>query len=194
MDNVKGLTACAGIAYIKDSYPFHYGINLAEELTGEAKKHSKSKNIQGKVGNDTIPSSLSFYKVQASFTDDLSEMKKRTHCAEHSGVNFDYGPYFMDEIDSFVCIKELDDKLEILQKHKKDKSKGISKLRQYISELYKDKYKAKFMMDRMSTINESLYKDLKLNKEVANSEVESRKSILNDLIQLHTFKEAYNEN
>lgn len=33
----NGLTACAGIAFIKSSYPFHYGYDLAETLCTQAK-------------------------------------------------------------------------------------------------------------------------------------------------------------
>jgi chaperonin cofactor prefoldin len=187
--SIKGLTACAGIAYIKDSYPFHYGVSLAEELTGEAKKLSKSEIIQSKVGKNVIPSSLSFYKVQSSFTDDLKKMKKRTHFAEESNISFDYGPYFIDNIEGESCVEELDNKLEHLQEYKSDKSKGVSKLRQYISELYKDKAKAKFMMDRISSVNRDFYKNLKLDEER-----KKQTSILNDLIQLHTFKITYDEN
>ena len=29
----EGLTACAGIAYVKESYPLHYALDLAEQLT-----------------------------------------------------------------------------------------------------------------------------------------------------------------
>ena len=188
-NNIKGLTACAGIAYIKDSYPFHYGVNLAESLVKEAKKVSKSDKIkQVKDRKNDIPSSLAFYKVQSSFTDELSEMKKRTHCAKASGVSFDYGPYFIDEIDGFATVKELDFRLEKLQEYRSDKSKGVSKLRQYISELYKDKSKAEFLMNRISNVNKEFYKDLNLE-----SERKKDTTLLNDLIQLHTFKEAYNE-
>jgi len=186
--DIKGLTACAGIAYIKDSYPFHYGVHLAESLVGEAKKLSKSDDVAEKVGKNVIPSSLAFYKVQSSYTDELKDMKERTHFAKASDVNFDYGPYFIDNIEGFAHIKELDEKLEKLQDYKTVKSKGISKIRQYISELYKDKSKAKFMMDRISKVNKNFYQDLKLE-----SERKKDKMILNDLIQLHTFKEAYND-
>ena len=186
---MNGLTACAGITFIKDSYPFHYGIHLAEELTGEAKKLSKSEDVQKIVNRVKIPSSLSFYKVQSSFTEDLKEMKKRTQFTGKSNVRFDYGPYFIDEIDGFACVKELDEKLEIIQKHKTDKSKGVSKLRQYISELYIDESKSEFLLNRMSKVNKAFYDELKLE-----SERKKDKMILNDLIQLHTFKEAYHEN
>ncbi|SHO80441.1 FIG00471280: hypothetical protein [hydrothermal vent metagenome] len=48
------LTACAGIAYCNEKYPFHYAVDLAEALCGVAKNHSNREhsclmfhNIQG---------------------------------------------------------------------------------------------------------------------------------------------------
>ena len=41
----KRLTACAGIAYIKSSFPFYYGYNLAEALCSQAKKDAKNSLI-----------------------------------------------------------------------------------------------------------------------------------------------------
>jgi CRISPR/Cas system-associated protein Cas10 (large subunit of type III CRISPR-Cas system) len=35
------LTACAGIAYVKSSYPFHYAVDLAKQLCKRAKKKTK---------------------------------------------------------------------------------------------------------------------------------------------------------
>jgi hypothetical protein len=177
------LTACAGIAYIKDSYPFHYGVDLAESLTKEAKKFSRL------VDKDNQPSSLSFYKVQSSFTDELKEMKMRTHEASESNVSFDYGPYLLTENGNFAHIGELDNLLVNLEKYITDKTKGISKLRQWISELHKDKSKAQFMLNRIKSVNKDFYSELKL-VNVENS----RKIIYNDLIQLHTFKNLYHGN
>ncbi len=39
-----GLTACAGIAFVKSGYPFHLAYDLAEALCKEAKKVAKPKN------------------------------------------------------------------------------------------------------------------------------------------------------
>ena len=188
-NSIKGLTACAGIAYIKDSYPFHYGIDLAEDLTGKAKELSKSNEVQALVSDNEIPSSIAMYKVQSSFTDKLDEMKKRTHHANQSNIRFDYGPYLLKKYEGFACVDELDEKLNVLQNYVSDKSKGVSKLRQYISQLYKDQSVAKFMMDRIYTINKKFYEDLNLEKERA-KEV----TLLNDLLQLHTFNQAYKTN
>ncbi|WBM74943.1 Cas10/Cmr2 second palm domain-containing protein [Saprospira grandis] len=55
------LTACAGIAYIKSKYPFHYGFKLAKDLCTYAKSKSRDKNLR------TTPASISFHKVETSF-------------------------------------------------------------------------------------------------------------------------------
>ena len=47
----NGLTACAGIAFIKSSYPFHYGYDLAETLCTQAKIVSKNPLIQKDAPN-----------------------------------------------------------------------------------------------------------------------------------------------
>lgn len=196
----KYLTACAGIAYIKTNYPFHYGIGLAESLTSEAKKFSKSKEVQG---NDELPpSSLSFYKVQASFIEDLKEMKKRTHCAQKSNVRFDYGPYLIHKNNGHPYITELDDLLKVLKDKKTDKSKGVSKLRQWISELYDDSSKAEFMRKRIISVNKPFAENLNLQRPFIEREIkiESGKSekrtftIYKDLIDLHNFKIQGDEN
>lgn len=185
----NGITACAGIAYIKESYPFHYGVHLAELLTGKAKKFSKQdkfKDSSNESGIHIPPSSLAFYKVQSSFIESLEEMTEKTLFAERSNVSFDYGPYLIHEKSSEPNVKMLIDKLNTLKDevdNKKDKSKGVSKLRQWISELYKDKATAEFMLERMETINSSLYKDLKLEEEKNSS-----KTIIYDVIQLHSLK------
>ncbi len=174
----KGLTACAGIAYIKESYPFHYGVHLAESLTAEAKKFSKG------IDSESVPSSLSFYKVQSSFIDELESMKARTHFAKKSNISFDYGPYLIaDGNNGYAVISELEEKLDTLEKLQKADSKGISKLRQWLSELHRDKSKADFMMTRIETVNKDIYQALKLESAIKNN-----KTILQDLIHLNTFK------
>ncbi|MEA2040999.1 MAG: hypothetical protein U9N85_00410, partial [Bacteroidota bacterium] len=121
------LTACAGIAYIKDKYPFHYGVHLAESLVKEAKKFSKEE--VRKNAKELAPSSIAFYKVQSSFTDDLKDMKARTHYADASKVSFDYGPYLLEKKGDFANVGELDKLLDELKGFATKDSKGISKLR-----------------------------------------------------------------
>ncbi len=211
----NGITACAGIAYIKEKYPFHYGVHLAELLTSKAKKFSKDDKFQKYTNNESInipPSSLSFYKVQSSFIESLEDMTEKTLIADISKVSFDYGPYLIHPDKGEPNVEMLDAKLKVLTKEAKpenDKSKGISKLRQWISELYKDKSTADFMMARMeqtekSRGDKSLYKRLDLestlekivymekqiakNKEQNKKPLPEYKTIIYDVIQLHSLK------
>ncbi len=58
----SGLSACAGIAYVKESYPFDRAFDLAEALCEQAKK--RVKNINKHYGK--VPSALAFHKVTSS--------------------------------------------------------------------------------------------------------------------------------
>jgi len=83
--NKYSLTACAGIAYIKSSYPFYYGYNLAEALCSRAKKDAKSKKMidlynpksEEDKKNKKVPSCLMFHKVQSSFVEEYDEIVKK---------------------------------------------------------------------------------------------------------------------
>jgi len=186
-NGVNYLTACAGIAYIKDSYPFHYGVHLAEELTKEAKKVSKSDKVMG--NKEMPPASLAFYKVQSSFTENLDNMVKRTHYI--NGKNkFFASPYFIDKIEGQSSVDELNKLMAELNKYANNKTKGVSKIRQWITELHKNQAKAKLMMDRIEEVNAShddnIYKDLTLKNEK-----DKEPTILMDLIDLHNFNYMY---
>ncbi len=211
----NGITACAGIAYIKEKYPFHYGVDLADLLTGKAKKFSKDDKFKKYTDNENInipPSSLSFYKVQSSFIESLEDMTKKTLTADISKVSFDYGPYLIHAQEGKASVEMLHEKLKELAKEatpENDKSKRVSKLRQWISELYKDKSTADFMMARMeqtekSRGDESLYKRLDLEstlekivyteEQIAKNKEQNKKplpvyeTIIYDVIQLHSLK------
>ena len=178
----QGLTACAGIAYIKQSYPFHYGVRLAEDLTAEAKTFSKN------INSDFAPSSLNFYKVQASFIDKLSVMKKRTHTPIRDGISFDNGPYLINQMEDKAGIEELQQSLDFIIGEKKKDKTSIAKLRQLAAELHKDKSKAIFMLDRMENKNEAIFKELNLKKlrdSLTNDHPET--TLINDLIVLSSF-------
>lgn len=75
-DGTDCLSACAGVAFIKSSYPFYYGYDLAEALCGEAKKVAKS----GLEKNHAVKSCLMFHKVQDSFVTSYSDIVKRELC------------------------------------------------------------------------------------------------------------------
>ena len=59
-EGMNHLTACAGIAFIKSSYPFFYGYELAEDLCTQAKKAAKANIAEGRIAE----SCLMFHKVQ----------------------------------------------------------------------------------------------------------------------------------
>ena len=191
----NGLTACAGIAFIKESYPFHYGVHLAEKLTSKAKKFSK------KDKEAIPPSSLSFYKVQSSFVESLEDITHKTLTAHASRVSFDYGPYLLHSSGSLPSIPDLKQKLALMEKlvGKDGESKGISKLRKWVSELYRDEATADFMLKRIKQIdkNENLTKLLESTKFEAielpeditdDTKYPSRKTMIYDLLQLHSLK------
>ncbi|MDO9154294.1 MAG: hypothetical protein Q7U47_11460 [Paludibacter sp.] len=188
----QGLTACAGIAYIKDSYPLHYGLHLAEQLCSDAKKGVKKANqdrslIDPKYGQ--IPkSALSFYKVQESFIEDLKTLQERT-LQTIDGLSYYVGPYLLNEADA------LSEKLIIIQNEavKNNKSKAVGKLRKIVTETYKDKSTSIFMMKRMKEVNDQFYSDLSLENELE-AIGKNTKSQLLDLITLHSFKYGNNEN
>lgn len=188
----EGLTACAGIAYVKKSYPFHYAVDLAEKLCSDAKNFVKGKTKEYESNhpelNGLIPkSALAFFKVQDSFIESsLSTMKDRVGNA--NGYNFNYGPYLIHPEDEFAHVGELTKKLKLVDDFEKEavdkgESKGISKLRQWITEVYKDKATANFFLDRMKAVNGEFYNKMNLDEERGKD-----KSIIYDVIQLNTLK------
>lgn len=87
------LTACAGIAFIKSSYPFYYGYQLAEALCDKAKKDTKAL-YNANDGN--LPAScLMFHKVQDSFITSYDDIVKR-ELTPQSSVSFEFGPYYIN--------------------------------------------------------------------------------------------------
>lgn len=185
ISEIIGLTACAGIAFVKDSYPLHYALNLAEELCKDAKEMVRADGFP--KDGEMVKSSVAFFKVQDSFVEKLVNMKTRTMKAQN-GIDYDFGPYLLHEtIDSsYANLSALIKKLEIIKAEatENDKSKGASKLRQLISESFKDASTMQLMKDRMKSINYKFYDKLKLDNELK----ENQKSMLYDLIQLHGFK------
>ena len=75
----NGLTACAGIAFIKSSYPFHYGYDLAETLCTQA-------------------------KIVESYPNMI--LKEKT---PQKGLSFNFGPYFLHQTEEYWTIEDLKD-------------------------------------------------------------------------------------
>lgn len=94
LNNEKKLTACAGIAFIKSSYPFYYGYSLAEALCTRAKADAKKGMIQRNGQMSLPPSCLMFHKVQDSFVEQYSEIVKR-ELSPQKNISFEFGPYYI---------------------------------------------------------------------------------------------------
>lgn len=97
---IDRLTACAGIAYIKSSYPFYYAYSLAEDLCTTAKKDAKRNE------NPSPKSCLMFHKVQDSFIENYSEIIKR-ELTLVDGNSLCFGPYYLENEDERWTIDKL---------------------------------------------------------------------------------------
>lgn len=122
-----GLTACAGIVFIKSSYPFYYGYALAEDLCTRAKSKAK------KLSEDLAPSCLMFHKVQDSFVENYEEIIER-ELTPSVGLSFEFGPYFIHKQTGYWTI---DDLLDFQKKLKGEEGNVIkSHLRKWVELLY----------------------------------------------------------
>jgi hypothetical protein len=176
VSNIHQLTTCIGIAFIKESYPLHYGLHLAEELCKDAKKASRED------------SSIAFYKVQESFVEDLETLKFNT-LRTRNGLSFYAGPYNKEKMNGLLS------KLMVIQEEatKNDNTKAVGRLRQIVSESYKDKSTAIFMLKRMEQINPDFYKELKLNIELEEIGKDGISQLV-DLITLDGFNYGNKDN
>lgn len=142
------LTACAGIAFIKSSYPFYYGYQLAEDLCGEAKKDTKA--IYGAYTDNLPPSCMMFHKVQDSYIFDYKDIVERELTAKGDGLSFKAGPYYIHPQDSKRTIDDLINASELLNSENADGIK--SGIRNWVSLRIEDKSKADQRKDRMLQI------------------------------------------
>ena len=150
-DNKNYLSACAGIAFIKSSYPFYYGYQLAEELCGQAKKDTKAI-AKERGSEDNLPDScLMFHKVQDSFITDYDAIVVR-ELSVKSGARsyplFKAGPYYL------ASPKAGKPTVEELEKYSKrlsgEERNGVkSGIRNWITLRLEDKEKAAQRLDRM---------------------------------------------
>lgn len=154
------LSACAGISYIKASYPFYYGYKLAESLCALAKKDAKREQ-DVKEGHKLPKSCLMFYKVQDSFIEDFSKIAER-ELTPSQGDSFVAGPYYLSEDHSSTgeeyssqegrwTVKKLLDNVCLLDS--KDGNAVKSDLRQWLSLMYVNSGMAQQKKRRMLFLN-----------------------------------------
>ncbi len=126
------LTACAGIAYVKSSYPFYYAYELAEALCSRAKKDAKNKDSI-REGKEIAPSCIMFHKVQDSFVESYEEIAHRElELADER--TFEFGPYYINgtkegrwDVDTLVS------KAKLIEMKGKDGNAVKSHLRNWMS-------------------------------------------------------------
>jgi len=135
------LTACAGIAYSNEKYPFHYAVSLAEELCDATKKHAK------KLNEALAPSSLMFHNIQSSNFQSWDKFveDELTISNDQQSVRCDFGPYYLDEENQ----ASVQDFIYTLEAYRCDGS-PISRLRVWIGELYKSDEYASTMLKRIN--------------------------------------------
>lgn len=142
------LSACGGIAFIKSSYPFYYGYELAETLCGKAKNKSGRKH-----------SCLMFHKVQDSFIKDFEDIKER-ELTPAPGMTFLYGPYYLEGSAGKPSIDELIADVKALNKDEQG-SAAKSHLRQWLTLMHKSDNVALQRLDRvMSQTSSFEYKNI----------------------------------
>lgn len=166
------LTACAGIAFVKESYPFHYAVNLAEELCGAAKKFSRTK------------SSVCFHKIQSSFVDSFESIKKRELKA--NDISFFNGPYTIDKNDKAMSLDDLENMVELISKKDSPKS-GV---RKWLSALSENSADAAQLMKRIIQITSNKYiEGLGLKEPIKeDNDLSGKKTYLYDVLTIASIK------
>lgn len=94
-----GLTAAAGIAFVKRHHPLAYAVDLAEELTRSAKKLIKPEKSPGDgvSGGDSGPSSLSAYDFHVTHESTIRPLAELRDARRRGGVAGHAGPFVLDD-------------------------------------------------------------------------------------------------
>lgn len=129
------LTACAGIAYIKNNQPFMDAFELAESLCSASKK--VSKDVKKKESRNYIPATVTSLVVTNSFIESYEAYKKRELTIKKGNKEYiaTLGAYAFDENEkSIPTLKSL---RNLCETFKKD---GVtsSSVRQYATMIFGD--------------------------------------------------------
>lgn len=149
----KGFTACAGIAFVKPKYPFHYAVSLADKLCARAKKVSKV--------SQEAPSCLLFHKVHASFVEGYDAIVERELTA--GNVQFDFGPYFLQENNTSKNYSTIDQLLTWVR-CVKERDAPAAPLREWLNDLKVNRGRADQAMTRIQSLNNKYIDKLTLDK------------------------------
>lgn len=175
----RKLTACAGIAFIKSSYPFSFGYELAETLCGLAKKDAKSDEMKN-ANEGMVPSCLMFHKVQSSFVEDYEAIKQKELTLK-DGSSLCYGPYYLAEQKVRWTIEKLCTTADEFAKEKNNSVK--TSVREWLTKMHEDTQVAEQYKKRVEAIS--------VNKQLFEcaTEISVRKSYpAYDILSLVTIK------
>lgn len=93
------LTACAGIAFVKKSYPFTAAYHLAETLCDYTKKQAKADRDARKQADKhlPVPSAFTWHRITSSMTGGYADVQRQELTGrgllENRPVRFWFGPY-----------------------------------------------------------------------------------------------------
>lgn len=156
------LTACAGIAFIKSSYPFYYGYDLAEALCERSKKDAKRDCYKdSKMNHGIAPSCLMFHKVQDSYVTSYDDIVRR-ELTPAERKSWEAGPYYLraEDVEGERCsIKDLlgnVGKLDGKGDDEKEANAIKSSLRKWLTAMHDDPEMAKQLVNRMKTIRNDI--------------------------------------
>lgn len=143
------LTACAGIAFIKSSYPFYYGYQLAESLCERAKKDTKELYD---ANNGNLPAScIMFHKVQDCFITSYNDIVKR-ELTPQPNISFEFGPYYVhDGLKERWSVKMLQERVKELDEEGMKPVK--SGLRNWLSLIHLNSGMADQRLERLKKIS-----------------------------------------
>ncbi len=174
----ENLTACAGIAFVKSSYPFHYAVKLAESLCLRAKEDAKKEH---RLVKGLAPSCLMFHKVQDSFVE-VYELIKERELTAADGASFEFGPYYLKNTAHRWSIDELT--IETAKFSETQNGNVVkSHLRQWVSIRLNNKGAADQKVARLTTMLGEQSKKFKLDE--LTSEKDNRFPVY-DMLALHS--------
>jgi CRISPR/Cas system-associated protein Cas10 (large subunit of type III CRISPR-Cas system) len=188
------LTACAGITYCNEKYPFHYAVKLAEDLCKHAKKDSK--DFAKKQNLDLAPSSFMFHNIQSSNVENFSKLiEDELTINKKEKIRCDFGAYYLNKYENKPTI---DDFIAVLNDFKEPKApKG--RLREWLSDLNFDKTYADNQLERIAKVTKwksenlsNLYEGLKINYLIVEKDGE-KKTPIYDILQILSVEDEKNE-
>ena len=190
-ENISGLTACAGIAFVKSSFPFYYGYQLAEELCKYAKQEAK------KINEDSAPSCLMFHKMQDAFSEKYEDIRKR-ELRPQPNVSFCFGPYYLSEQKEKWTIEHLSAISNTLKdtEKKDEKSANATKshLRQWLTAMHDSEGKAQQVAKRAwemaanSTLKDLIRETTNMEQNLP-SDGQDKVYPVYDILAVHTIQE-----